>query len=229
MNNLFSICTLGETVYSYTMLQSQKVATVVETEPTSVELEPIYNTAWILDSLGAENASQAALKISGITVLCVIIAVAVIIVLDANFVARMKSAEEAMDVADDVITAKAMREIEIEDEESYRGASVERDGLSGVGRIEVGGEGQGEVEGADLGEPEESRRYLPPSIFGNAYRQLNATLSVVMEGTSPSASDRKDSTSHPAQEKLDESSADKINCCDLNLEFADSDGKIFRV
>jgi hypothetical protein len=209
------------------MLQSQKVATVLETEPTSVEIEPIYNTAWILDSLGAENASQAALRISGIAVLCVIIAVAVIIVLDANFVARMKSTEEAMDVADDAISANDMRGIEVEEEESYRGASIESDCRSGDGGIELEGEGEG--EGAGLGEVEESRRYLPSSIFGNAYRQLNATLSGVMEGTSPSASDWNDSTAHSAQEKLDESSADKINCCDLNLEFADSDGKIFRV
>lgn len=212
------------------MSQSQKVTspgTVLEAEPTSVDLEPIYNTAWILDSLGAENVSQAALKISGITVLCVIIAVAVIIVLDANFVARMKSAEEALNVADNRMSADEMRGKEVEEEESYRGASMKSDCRSGEGSIELGGEEEAEAEG--LCEPEESRRYLPSSVFGNAYRQLNATISVVIEGTLPSTSDRSDSTSHPAPEKLDESSADRISFCDSNLEFADSDSKIFRV
>lgn len=211
------------------MLQSEKAVTtpgtVLEAEPTSVDLEPIYNTAWILDSLGAENVSQAALKISGITVLCVIIAVAVIIVLDANFVARMKSAEEALNVADNAISADEMGGKDVEEEESYRGASMKSDCRSGEGSIELGG-GE-EAEG--LSEPEESRRYLPSSVFGNAYRQLNATISVVMEGTLPSTSDRSDSTSHPAPLKLDDSSADRISFCDSNLEFADSDSKIFRV
>lgn len=208
-------------------MQSQRASTVLDAEPTSVDLEPIYNTAWILDSLGAENTSQAALKISGITVLCVIIAVAVIIVLDANFVSRMKSAEEALNGQDDAILANEMVGIKVEEEESFCGAKTDGDTRSGDGGNDPRGEGEGDGEG--LSGLEESRRYLPSSIFGNEYRQINAAHSVSMEGTSPSATDRNDSTSHQAIEKFEESSADKINFCDLNLEFADSDGKIFRV
>jgi hypothetical protein len=216
-------------VYSHTLMQSQRGSTVLDAEPTSVDLEPIYNTAWILDSLGAENASQAALKISGITVLCVIIAVAVIIVLDANFVSRMKRAEEALDGQDDAILANEMVGIKVEEEESFRGANTEGDTRSGDGGIDPRGEGEGDGEGEGLNGLEESRRYLPSSIFGNEYRQINAAHSISMEGTSPSATDRNNCTSHQATEKFEESPADKINFCDLNLEFADSDGKIFRV
>ena len=216
-------------MYSHTLMQSQRGSTVLDAEPTSVDLEPIYNTAWILDSLGAENASQAALKISGITVLCVIIAVAVIIVLDANFVSRMKSAEEALDGQDDAILANEMVGIKVEEEESFCGANTEGDTRSGDGDNDPRGEGEGDGEGEGLNGLEESRRYLPSSIFGNEYRQINAAHSVSMEGTSPSATDRNDSTSHQAIDKFEESSADKIKFCDLNLEFADSDGKIFRV
>lgn len=194
------------------MTHTEKVSAVLEADPIPVEEEPVYNTAWILDSLGAENVSQAALKISGITLLCVIIAVVVITVLDANFVARMKSAEEALDNAEESITANEMIEIEVEDE-SFRSASMESE-------IHTGGQG-GDGEG--LSDPEESRRYLPSSIFGNAYRQLNASLSVVMEGTASSASEQ------PALEALDQSPADKIDYRDLNLEFAENDSKIFRV
>ena len=100
----------GESVYSHTMLTR---ATIM---PYTVEEEEVTASTWLLETLGVENASQAAVKLSGITILCLILSVVAVLVLDAHFVARMKSAADTHVGADIMLTDIQQSQIHQEQE-----------------------------------------------------------------------------------------------------------------
>jgi hypothetical protein len=85
----------GESVYSHTLSKKEEMAMQEDEEVEAKVEEEMENTAWILDTLGADNNTQAAAKLSSITILCILITVTIVLVLDANFVARIKRAEAA--------------------------------------------------------------------------------------------------------------------------------------
>ena len=96
----------GESVYSHTLSKKEEMD-VKEDEEAEAEEEETEKeeeedgTAWILDTLGVDNTSQAAAKLSSITILCILISVTIVLVLDANFVARIKRAEAASSIEED--------------------------------------------------------------------------------------------------------------------------------
>lgn len=85
----------GESVYSHTLSKKEEMAIQEDEEVEARVEEETDSTAWILDTLGADNNTQAAAKLSSITILCILITVTIVLVLDANFVATIKRAEAA--------------------------------------------------------------------------------------------------------------------------------------
>lgn len=146
-------------------LKEEEEAKVVEEED---------NTAWILDSLGVDNTSQAAAKLSSITILCILISVTIVLVLDANFVARIKRAEAASSLSEEHVGGDdTAGKDEGEGEEGGVGANNNRTVNSlreGSGQ-KVGDGPRDSIPGTAA---VKSRGFLEGSIFGkHAYAHLS--------------------------------------------------------
>ena len=136
---------------------------------TAVE-EEVTASTWLLETLGVENASQAAVKLSGITILCLIISVVAVLVLDAHFVARMKSAADTHVGADIMLTDTQQSQVHQEQE-----ADVE------IIDSELG------IEVADVDSSGTARGYLSSALFRNKpYHSVNSSQLI-----DPSADDQE--------------------------------------
>lgn len=134
----------------------QTKATMV---PYTVEEEEITTSTWLLETLGVENASQAAVKLSGITVLCLIISVVAVLVLDAHFVARMKGSAETH------VGADIMQDESQDNQSDSKHHDTTKMIDSELGVEMAGSESIGAMRG-----------YLPPSIFGDkSYHSVSAS------------------------------------------------------
>lgn len=143
----------------------------IKEEEEAKVVEEEDNTAWILDSLGVDNTSQAAAKLSSITILCILISVTIVLVLDANFVARIKRAEAASSLSEEHIggddTAGKEDEGGEGDLNNKRTTNVLREG-SGQ---KVGDEPRDSIPGTVA---VKSRGFLEGSIFGkHTYAHLS--------------------------------------------------------
>lgn len=193
--------------------------------------EESANMIWILETLKVDNASQAAMKLSGITCVCVLLAVALIVALDANFVSRVKNGTDINSIGTDVSHEEnnAMGE----DGGEEKGNCDEKNKEDGV-----------EISDVDNGNGNLNRGYLKSSILGlvvrNAYKQINAALGPVI--------DESVQLEPSKTEKLAESNGEN-NCIDLlgmnspeeklsiistvfsdlNFNFEDKNGDVYKV
>lgn len=193
--------------------------------------EESANMIWILETLKVDNASQAAMKLSGITCVCVLLAVALIVALDANFVSRVKNGTDINSIGTDV--SREENNAMGEDGGEEKGNCDEKNKEDGVQVSDV------DNENGNL-----NRGYLKSSILGlvvrNAYKQINAALGpVIDESVQPEPS---------KTEKLDENNGEN-NCIDLlgmnspeeklsiistvfsdlNFNFEDKNGDVYKV
>lgn len=200
MNDGDDVHIIGESVYAHTISKIEEMALeekIKEEAEDKVEEEE-DSTAWILDSLGVDNTSQAAAKLSSITILCILISVTIVLVLDANFVARIKRAEAASSLSEDHIggddtAGKHEGEGEGGDVSNNRIVNVLREGSA----QKVGDGPRDPLPGAAT---VKSRGFLEGSIFGkHTYAHLSPSY----------ANERKESFSSPKRWNGDDNGASK--------------------
>ena len=191
---------IGESVYAHTISKIEEMALEekIKEEAEAKLEEEEDSTAWILDSLGVDNTSQAAAKLSSITILCILISVTIVLVLDANFVARIKRAEAASSLSEDRIggddtAGKHEGEGEGLDVSNNRTVNVLREG-SGQ---KVGDGPRDSIPGTAA---VKSRGFLEGSIFGkHTYAHLSPSY----------ANERKESFSSSKRWNGDDECASK--------------------
>lgn len=161
----------GESVYSHTLSKKEEMAMQEDEEVEAKVEEEMDNTAWILDTLGADNNTQAAAKLSSITILCILITVTIVLVLDANFVARIKRAEAA-----------SLEESAADYTDGGEIANKDEDGDDRVVDAVRQSVGQGGVDGPRDSIPTttptvKGRGFLEGSLFGkHAYTHLSPSV-----------------------------------------------------
>jgi hypothetical protein len=160
----------GESVYSHTLSKKEDMAMQEDEEVEAKVEEEMDNTAWILDTLGADNNTQAAAKLSSITILCILITVTIVLVLDANFVARIKRAEAAIQEENAADHTDSGETANKDEEGDDRVVDAMRESI-----------GRGSVDGPRDSIPTtptvKGRGFLEGSLFGNhSYTHLGPSV-----------------------------------------------------
>ena len=147
---------VGETVYTHSIHAMVNVNTnIAENIP-----EDITSNVWLLETLGVDNSSQAVVKLSGITLLFLMASVLIILVLDAHFVAKMRSSSDTHVGVDMPI------EVDPQNDEVTGFISIAE-------IIDI----HSEIEEEDIEAAATTRSFLSSSLFtdSSSYRQVYTT------------------------------------------------------